>query len=103
MFSFEKLSVLARSIVDALIEGAPPSKVAARGGISARKVSRAVENAVQLAVAEQKGDSFGYFSRVILASKLRVLLKKASYDDEFSNLVVEGLLVELSRAAGGSK
>lgn len=103
MFSFEKQSRVADSIVSELEKTAPPNKVASRTGISARKVSRAVEKAIGIAIAEHQNQSFGYFGRVVLASKLRIKLKEIGYDDEFSSLVVEGLLVELVRSKSGRR
>lgn len=103
MFSFEKQSRIADSIISELQKTAPPNKVASRTGISARKVSRAVEKSIAIAVDEHKNQSFGYFGRVALASKLRVRLKASGYDDEFSSLVIEGLLVELVRSKNNKR
>lgn len=103
MFSFEKQSRVADSIINELEKTAPPNKVASRTGISARKVSRAVEKAIAIAVDEHKNQSFGYFGRVVLASKLRIKLKESGYDDEFSSVVIEGLLVELVRSKNNKR
>lgn len=98
MFSFEKESRLAEAVIHELESSAPPRKVSERAGISARKVSRAVEKSIAVAVEEQKHQVIGYFGRVMLASKLRIKLKERGYDDDFSSVVIEGLLVELARA-----
>jgi hypothetical protein len=74
-----------------------PVKVMAnnRGQLSANRIARTLEQCYAMALEHK----IGYLGRVMLANDLRWTLQETGYPKDFVDVAVEGLIVELSKAA----
>lgn len=78
-----------------------PVKVMAnnRGQLSANRIARTLEQCYAMALEIRKQHKIGYLGRVVLANDLRWTLQETGYPKDFVDVAVEGLIVELSKAA----
>jgi len=92
-------SAFAKELAARLTAELPPALMAERRKVlSVNKVTRQLEKAFETAAAYQRENRIGFIRRAFLANGFRWELKNLGYPDDFIDLAVEGLVVELSRA-----
>jgi hypothetical protein len=92
-------SAFARELVTRLTRELPPGLMETRRKVlSVNKVTRQLEKTYQAAVDYQREQRIGFIRRAFLANGFRWELKNSGYPDDFIDVAVEGLVVELSRA-----
>ncbi|MBA2962910.1 MULTISPECIES: hypothetical protein [Ramlibacter] len=88
----------AKDLVERLTKELPPTLIETRRKVlSVNKVTRQLEKTFQAAAAYQRENRLGFIRRAFLANGFRWGLKNAGYPDDFIDVAVEGLVVELSK------
>jgi hypothetical protein len=88
----------AKELVGRLTKELPPALMETRRKVlSVNKVTRQLEKTFQAAAEYQREHRLGFIRRAFLANGFRWELKNAGYPDDFIDVAVEGLVVELSR------
>lgn len=92
-------SAFAKDLVAKLAKELPPALMETRRKVlSVNKVTRQLEKTFQAAAVYQRENRLGFIRRAILANGFRWELKNTGYPQDFIDVAVEGLVVELSRA-----
>ncbi len=95
-------SAFAKDLVARLTKELPPALMDERRKVlSVNKVTRQLEKTFEAAAAYQREHRIGFIRRAFLANGFRWELKSQGYPDDFVDVAVEGLVVELSRARKG--
>lgn len=98
-FRHEGEKLLAKRMVEQLIKNLPAKHFTERLDVlSAKKVSRHLEEIYGVAREYQAEQHMGMFRRAVLANTFRWELKTAGYPEDFIGVATEGLIVELTPA-----
>lgn len=98
---FGRENTFAKELAARLTKDVPPKLMDQRRGVlSVNKVTRQLEKTFQAAAEYQREHRIGFIRRAVLANTFRWELKNNGYPDDFIDVAVEGLVVELSRAPG---
>jgi hypothetical protein len=91
-------SAFAKELAARLTKELPPAMMDERRKVlSVNKVTRQLEKTFEAAAAYQRDNRIGFIRRAFLANGFRWELKNLGYPDDFIDVAVEGLVVELSR------
>jgi hypothetical protein len=91
-------SAFAKDLVARLTKELPPALMETRRKVlSVNKVTRQLEKTFQAAADYQRENRLGFIRRAFLANGFRWALKSSGYPDDFIDVAVEGLVVELSK------
>ena len=91
-------SAFAKELAAKLTKELPPALMDERRKVlSVNKVTRQLEKTFEAAAAYQRENRIGFIRRAFLANGFRWELKNLGYPDDFVDVAVEGLVVELSR------
>lgn len=102
-FSQENEKQLACQMVKQLTKSLPAKLMNERLDVlSAKKVTRHLEESYALAKEHQSRHKIGMFKRAVLANAFRWELKAAGYSENFIGVATEGLIVELTPAKKSS-
>lgn len=97
IFNFSSERLLAKGLSVELAKQLPPKlfEQEKRGNLSVNQVSRALERVYAVAAGKNQQKKMGVLRRSILANGFKWHLKEVGYPDDFIDMAVEGLLVEL--------
>ena len=99
MFGFAREKEFARNLVDRLTQDLPHELMESRRKVlSVNKITRLLEKTYGAAAAFQRERRSGFIRRAVLANAMRWELRERGYPQDFVDLAVEGLVVELTRA-----
>ena len=89
---------LAQDLAARLIKDLPPKFLQDPGKqLSVNKITRSLERIYQ-SVAEKNAESrMGFYRRAIFANTFKWALKEAGYTEQFIDVAVEGMIVELNK------
>jgi hypothetical protein len=97
-FGFSRDSAFAKDLVARLTKELPPALMETRRKVlSVNKVTRQLEKAFQAAADYQRANRLGFIRRAVLANGFRWELKNSGYPNDFIDVAVEGLVVELTK------
>lgn len=100
LFNRDAEKALAQELSAQLIKNLSPKLMSERRQVlSANKISRLLEQAYEIAKAYQSTHKLGIIGRAALANSFRWELKSCGYPDDFINVAIEGLVVELGKNA----
>lgn len=98
IFRFTAEKALAKNISEYLRKNVPPKMMGQkRQVLSANRISRILEQAFVFAEEYKDKSRPGFIRRAVLANSLRWELSDQGYPADFVGVVVEGLIVELSK------
>ena len=98
LFDHDAEKTLAKQLVEQILKNLSPKLMSERRQVlSAKKISRLLEQAYAIAKDYQVAHGLGMAKRAILANSFRWELKSCGYPDDFINVATEGLVVELSK------
>ena len=98
MFSLAEEKAFAIEIAAQLIKSIPPHLMAERRQLlSASRITRMLEQIYEKARRRQATKKLGFLRKAILAHHFKWELRSNGYPDDFVDLAVEGLIVELSK------
>jgi len=90
---------IAEQMAEKLAKSIPPSNIESKSKIlSVNKVTRQIEDTLQLAVLHQQQHHPGFIKRAILANTFKWSLANKGYSDEFVNIATEALIMETTKA-----
>ena len=99
IFGPSRDSAFARQLAATLAKDLPPRLMEAqRGTMSVNRITRQLEKTYKAAADYQREQRIGFIRRAVLANGFRWELKNIGYPDDFVEVAIEGLVVELSRA-----
>ncbi|RYF32311.1 MAG: hypothetical protein EOO21_07000 [Comamonadaceae bacterium] len=99
-FGFSRDGAFTKDLVARLTQELPPALMETRRKVlSVNKVTRQLERTFQAAAEYQREHRLGFIRRAFLANGFRWELKNSGYPDDFIDVAVEGLVVELSKPA----
>jgi hypothetical protein len=103
-FGFKRDGEFARELADRLAKELSPVLMDTRRKVlSVNKVTRSLEKAYESAAAYQAEHRLGFIRRAFIANDFRWALKEAGYPQDFIDVAVEGLVVELSKKKPAAK
>ena len=101
IFDFSDEKALAEVLVLHLTKNLPPKLLNERRQVlSAKKVSRLLEQAFETARDQQAKSGTNFVKRAVLANNFKWALREKGYPQDFIDVATEGLLVELGRNRG---
>ena len=85
-----------RTMVDRLTKELPPALMSQHHKVlSVNKVTRLLERNANLSKEYQAANGMGYFRRVKLINAYQWALKEAGYQEDFTKIAVESLVISL--------
>lgn len=103
LFNHDAEKVLAKELAAQIVKNLSPKLMRERRQVlSAHKISRLLEQSFETARAYQATHKLGMIKRAVLANSFRWELKSSEYPDDFIDVAVEGLVVELAKKAKSS-
>ena len=104
VLDFQAEKALADRMTAVLTDSLSPRLMGERRHVlSAKRITRLLEHACELAVDHYGARRVGMVRRAVLANAFRWRLKQAGYPDDFINVSTEGLIVSLTRKAVAAK
>lgn len=96
---FARDKTFAKELVARLIKQLPPESLESRRKVlSVNKITRLLEATYQAAGVYQREQRPGFVRRAVLANAFRWGLNDAGYAQDFVDVAVEGLVIEMSRS-----
>ena len=98
LFNRDAEKALAKELVEQIKKNLSPKLMSERRQVlSAKKISRLLEQSYDIARDYQVTHGLGMIKRAFLANSFRWELKSCGYPDDFIEVATEGLVVELSK------
>ena len=98
LFNHDDEKALARDLAAQIAKNLSPKLMSERRQVlSAKKISRLLEQSYEAAKTYQSSHKLGMIKRAILVNNFRWELKSSGYPEDFINVATEGLLVELTK------
>lgn len=98
-FSHAAEKDLAHKLTIQLIKDLPPTLMGdQRRLLSVNKITRLLERTYAIAAKYQQEKRLGFIKRAILANSFKWELKNKNYPDDFIQVVIEGLVMELMKS-----
>lgn len=98
LFNHDAEKALAKELSSQLVKNLSPKLMRERRQVlSANKISRLLEQSFEIAQAYQVSHRMGMIKRAVLANSFRWELKSSGYPDDFINVAIEGLVIELAK------
>lgn len=100
LFGFQREIQCAETVVRRIADVTPPNYLAhKRERLSVNKVTRSLESAFKLARDQHEQQRFGFFGRAVLGNRVKWDLRQRGYPEDFIEVAVEGLLIEITKPA----
>lgn len=97
-FNHNAEKALAKELATQIVQNLSPKLMRERRQVlSSNKISRLLEQSFEIAQAYQATHKIGMIKRAVLANNFRWELKSSGYPDDFINVAVEGLIIELAK------
>ncbi len=98
LFNHDDEKALARDLAAQIVKNISPKLMSDRRQVlSAKKISRLLEQSYEIANTYQASHKLGMIKRAILANNFKWELKSSGFPDDFINVATEGLLIGLTK------